>query len=81
MKEKKTFAAFDMDLDKVKLLALDNGWSIIEVARMAGISPATIYQATHRYTTATTLQKIAGVLGVKPSDLIAQRVAEDETEA
>ena len=58
-------------MDKLEELRINAGFSQRELAMKAGLTPGAVWQVEHRGSgSPATLKKIAGVLGVRPVDLL-----------
>jgi transcriptional regulator with XRE-family HTH domain len=62
----------EVDVQKLKQLREDRVLSQRELARMAKLTHATVWRLENGFTEAhpQTIRKIAGVLGVKPRELV-----------
>lgn len=63
-----------LNAKKIKMFRIANGLTVIELAKRIKKTRATIYNYENgtQMPTPKTLQKIAGVLGVSPMDLIGE---------
>ncbi len=64
-----------VDVRKLKNLREEQVLSQRELARMAGLTPATVWRLENGYKEARpqTIRKIAGVLGVESKELVLRR--------
>ena len=60
-------------------LTVERGWSYYDVAKMAGMSPSSLYKYCHAYIMpgVDTLAALADVFGMTMDELIGRNVKED----
>ncbi len=65
----------EVDVEKFKRLREDQVLSQRELARMAGVTHATVWRLENGYKEArpSIIRKIAGVLGVEPRELLRRK--------
>jgi DNA-binding XRE family transcriptional regulator len=65
------YGTVEVDVDKLKELRINAGFSQRELATRAGLTPGAVWQVEQRGSgSPATLKKIADVLGVLPTDLL-----------
>jgi DNA-binding XRE family transcriptional regulator len=65
------YGTVEVDVDKLKELRINAGFSQRELATRAGLTPGAVWQVEQRGSgSPATLKKIADVLGVRPVDLL-----------
>jgi DNA-binding XRE family transcriptional regulator len=65
------YGIVEVDVDTLKELRINAGFSQRELATRAGLTPGAVWQVEHRGSgSPATLKKIADVLGVRPVDLL-----------
>lgn len=62
-----------MDLDKIKILALNRGMSLSGLCENAGMSRSRATGWKHKGVSPKTVYKVALVLGVKPEEIIKKQ--------
>ncbi len=67
------YGAVEVDVEKLKELRINAGFSQRELAIRAGLTPGAVWQVEHRESgSPATLKKLADVLGVRPMDLLKE---------
>jgi DNA-binding XRE family transcriptional regulator len=65
------YGTVEVDVDTLKELRINAGFSQRELATRAGLTPGAVWQVEHRGSgSPATLKKLADVLGVRPVDLL-----------
>jgi transcriptional regulator with XRE-family HTH domain len=63
----------EVNVDKLRQLRVDKGWSQRKLAEEAGVTQTTIWKIEHGGgANAATLKKLGDVLGVRASELLRQ---------
>lgn len=65
--------SYMMDLDKIKILALNRGMSLSMLCKEAGICRSRATEWKHRGVSPKTVYKVALVVGVKPEEIIKKQ--------
>jgi transcriptional regulator with XRE-family HTH domain len=61
----------EINVYKLKMLRVDKGWSIRQLAEEAGVSQTTVWKIEHGGgANAATLKKLGDALGVRASELL-----------
>jgi transcriptional regulator with XRE-family HTH domain len=61
----------EVNVDRLKTLRVDRGWSIRQLAEQAGVSQTTVWKLEHGgRANAATLKKLGDVFGVRASELM-----------
>ncbi len=65
------YGTVEVDVDTLKELRINAGFSQRELATRAGLTPGAVWQVEHRGSgSPATLKKLADILGVLPTDLL-----------
>ena len=64
----------EVNVEKLKALRVDKGWSIRQLAQQAGVSQTTVWKIENGGgANAATLKKLGDALGIRASELLQER--------